>query len=170
MTEPQASAADWRRVIAALANPEARVLAARLMLDEDVSEALEAHAPSRRAHLRSTLVGSGLATDANGTLAANPDVFRALLAQSATPKRTGVDRFIHDGRLTQYPAGAADRDAVHAWLVAQTLAPGESVTEREFNTRLARHVTDPASFRRYLVDATLVHRSPDGRTYTAPTS
>lgn len=163
---------EWRAVIGALANPELRGLLAKLMLGEDVAADLESRAPSRRTKLREGLLRSGLVRDDDGVLAFDGSLLPAILAQAASPRPTGVDRFVRGGRIDRYPTGAADRAELLDWVAARVLAPGEVVAERALNDRLAAVTDDVAALRRYLVDAGLVERRRDGSEYAlvTPTS
>ncbi|WP_168628074.1 DUF2087 domain-containing protein [Cryobacterium sp. BB307] len=158
---------QWRRVAAALANPDARRVYAELV-------AAETAAPSvaKRDRAIRTLATAGLIEpDASGTPRTNPTVFADLLAEAAEPRKEGVDRFIVDGRIAQYPARPTERLEVLRWAVGTAVTPDEVLTESEVNERLAELTDDFATLRRYLVDARLLERTPSGTSYarTAPT-
>jgi hypothetical protein len=155
-------AADWRPIIAALANADTRTLYAQLVAGaEDAGAGLS---PSRRRHAQAMLVSAGL-IDHDGV----PDatVFARVLA--AAPRRertTGVQRFLTpDGRIDRYPSSARDRAELLGHIARAVLAPEEVVGERELTDRLAELADDPAALRRHLVDAGLVERTRSGSQY-----
>ncbi len=156
---------EWRRVIAALAHPDMRRVVALLALEQNPADYLSALAPSRRRHIVEGLLSAGLITEADGALALREAVFAELLAQNAPTKPTGVERFVRDGRIERYPSRAGERAELLRWAADRVLQPGESVTERTFTDRLAELTDDPAALRRYLVDAAIVERRPDGSEY-----
>jgi len=156
---------DWRPVIAALANREARAAWARLVLGED---GLPGNTRERRA--LALLAAAGLASrDEDGRFRPEDGVLRRLLASSAAarPRPQGVERFLRpDGRIDRFPSGSADRDALLAHVAHAALAPDETLGERELTERLAAFADDPVTLRRYLVDAALLTRTPTGSAYT----
>jgi hypothetical protein len=82
---------------------------------------------------------------------------------------SGVERFLRkDGRIDRYPAKQAPRRMLLEWVAGNVLAPGEALDERSFNLRLAEYADDHVMLRRYLVDAGLVERAPDGSAYFLP--
>ena len=83
---------------------------------------------------------------------------KALRTQQDPSDAELLARYVRDGRLRQYPARAAARALVLAWL-AEQFAPGQLYREAEVNARLAGHAIDHATLRRYLVDAGLLERS-----------
>jgi hypothetical protein len=96
-------------------------------------------------------------------------VFRDLLAAAAPPRREGIDRFLVDGRIVQYPSNPAERQALLQRVAASVLEPGEVVDEAGINERLAAFHDDVAVLRRYLVDAHLVERTRSGTEYALVT-
>ncbi|KFD44673.1 hypothetical protein IU11_00030 [Cellulosimicrobium sp. MM] len=100
-----------------------------------------------------------------GFLRAAPERFAALLATVPTPRPTGPDRFLTDGRLLRMPKRWRDRELVVRYLAAQVLPLEEPVTELTLTKRLAARAADPVSLRRAMVDAGLVHRTRDGAEY-----
>ena len=82
-----------------------------------------------------------------------------------TPRPTGPDRFLTDGRLLRMPKRWRDRELVVRYLAAQVLPLEEPVTELTLTKRLAARAADPVSLRRAMVDAGLVHRTRDGAEY-----
>jgi hypothetical protein len=153
----------WRSLIALFANQETRTVAARIMLGETLDAATEGLSASRRRRVGDAVARSGLIDAELRTL--DPAVFRSILEANPVPPREGVDRFLDDGRIRQYPAGRREREALLAWVAGDAFAPGEVVSEREVNARLARYTDDVAVLRRYLVDSGLVERRIDGTRY-----
>ena len=168
MNGPSAqSGPHWRRVMAALANKDARTAYAQIVLGEDV---LPDAKEQRRHRAIAILLDAGLAdrTESNGYQASEA-VFRELLTQQ--PRRqpkTGVDRFLRLGRIDRYPASAADRRELLAWIVSEAIQPGEDLTERQVNERLLSYTEDVVLLRRYLVDFGLLARTASGSSYSRP--
>ena len=106
------------------------------------------------------LTAAGLVNE-NGVV---DGVFTELLAQNAPVVRTGVDRFLVDGRIAQYPAKPSDRVEILEWAAAR-VADDHPVDEATITSRLAEVTDDPASLRRCLVDANLIERDADGTAY-----
>lgn len=132
------------------------------MLGDGLEAALEPVPRAKRARIVESLGAAGL-TDAEGQF--TDAVFRELLAANAPAKKTGIDRFVENGRIVQYPANLEERGEVLAWAAREVLAVGERVSEPELNERLERIHPDVAVLRRYLVDYRLVRREADGSAY-----
>lgn len=78
----------------------------------------------------------------------------------------GPQRFLTpDGRIERYPVRADDLQALLELVLPRVLSPGEVLTERELNARLAHLTDDTALLRRNLVDHELVERTPSGTEY-----
>ena len=159
---PASTGNEWRRVIAALANPEMRRVFGMLVLDQHPEPFLATLSPSRRRHVVDGLRNAGLITD---ELALRADVFRELLAADAPRKAVGIDRFLRDGRIAQFPVNLAEREKLLRWVADRDLTPGETIDERTITERLAVFTDDPAVLRRYLVDFAIVERRRDGSEY-----
>ena len=163
--ETEAAGADWRPVIAALANRDARVVWAALVARGEVDAGLGAARTRRAVEL---LERVGLARRVGESVEADDGVFRSLLAASATsrPKPVGVERFLRaDGRIDRFPSSADDRIALLRMIAESVLGDGEVVGERALTERLAERSDDPVALRRYLVDAGLVVRTRSGSEY-----
>lgn len=166
-----APAADgWRPVIAALANAEQRLLLAEVIAEE--ARRREATVPDRRREKGLAQLASAglLAAEDDGGWRVDASGLRALLSApaAAARPRSGdelIDRFVRDGRIHTYPAKPAQRHALLQWAARQSMAAGEVLTEPGITARLGQLTDDPATLRRYLVDAHLVSRSPDGSGY-----
>ncbi|MGO4534749.1 DUF2087 domain-containing protein [Leifsonia sp. 2MCAF36] len=157
---------DWRPVVAALANADARSVWAQLVVGGTPAGA--GLAPARKARALALLESAGLVRSVDGSDQPEEAVFRRLLAAASAeqPRRQGVQRFLRvDGRIDRYPAGADDRRELLAHVAASILEPGETVAERDLTERLARFGDDPVALRRYLVDAGLVLRTRSGSEY-----
>ena len=141
----------WRRVVAALANPQQREAYARVVLG------LPAENPKAVAALRA----AGLLDDAD----APTEVFARLLAEHPAETKQGVDRWLRDGRIDHYPAGAAQRQALLEWVAERAVTAAEELDEAALGKRLEAFTTDVATLRRYLVDAGLLLRAADGSSY-----
>jgi len=153
----------WRPLIAILANPETRRIAARVMLGADLETATDGLSPSRRRRATEAVLQSGLVDPATRALA--PDAFRAILESAPVPRRDGIERFVDDGRIRQYPANLEERGELLAWVARGVFDTDEVLTEREVNSRLLPYSDDVAVLRRYLVDYQLVERRSDGSEY-----
>ena len=159
MTDP-GDPLDWRAVLALLANTDTRTALAEL------ADTAVLTARTRQAALAKLAAAGLVEPDPHGHLRVSEDRLRATLRQSAPPPLAGPERFLsRDGRITDYPARTADRNALLELIAARAVAPGESLPERELGERLARFTDDVATLRRYLVDANLLSRLGDGSGY-----
>jgi hypothetical protein len=158
---------DWRPLVAALANKDARTVFARIVLRTEPDRILDGLGPARGRRVLEALASSGLVTAVDGELTVDDDIFGTVLkAQTARPERTGVERFLDsDGRIERYPAGIDERIELLGVVSAQVLAIGEVVGEAEITERLARYTDDPALLRRYLIDHELLERTRSGSEY-----
>jgi hypothetical protein len=160
----------WRRVMAVLANSDARTAYAQVVLGATLPDVLNGLKAQRRNRAIAALLESGLVErNAAGELAAPEAIFRDLLDQQ--PRRqaqTGVDRFMRLGRIERYPAGRAERRELLAWIVNEAFGTGENLTERQVNERLLGYTDDVVLLRRYLVDFGLLERTASGSSYTRP--
>ncbi|WP_254865489.1 DUF2087 domain-containing protein [Arthrobacter sp. P2b] len=161
------SGPHWRRVMAALANDDARAAYAHIVLGAEVPGDAN---DQRRKRAVAALLDSGLVErNASGHLEAPGSIFRDLLGQQ--PRRqaqTGLDRFMRLGRIERYPANKAERRELLGWIVSQAIKPGETLTERQVNERLLSYTDDVVLLRRYLVDFGLLSRTPSGSSYSLP--
>lgn len=153
----------WRPLIALLANPETRRVAAEVMLGSTIDSATANLSPSRRRRVTDAVVRSGLVEPTTQRL--SPEVFRTILESAAVPKREGVERFVDGQRIRQYPANLEERGELLAWVARNVFDAEEVLTEREVNARLLPYSEDVAVLRRYLVDYQLVERRADGTEY-----
>lgn len=146
---------DWRSVVALLANPETRRALARAIV------ATEPAGDAPRAVER--LTQAGLLT-AEGRV--DEAALRALLQASSRPVERGVERFLTPaGRLMGLPSKPSERLELLCLLASRALRPGEVVTEKELNARLAAFDDDVATLRRLMVEAELLERTPTGTEY-----
>jgi hypothetical protein len=148
-----------------LANDDARTVYARIVLGEVVDESSTGLRARRLGRLLGDLVGSGLVEERDGALVASGEMFRAMLAAEPVQRATGVDRFLREGRIDQYPAAAAERRELLEWVVSEAFTPGEELDEPAVNDRLGRFADDVAILRRHLVDHELLERTPSGSSY-----
>lgn len=156
MTDPL----EWRAVLAALANADTRSVFAEVVGVSELSM-------RSRERVMARLVASGLVELADdGRPVVAEDRLRASLRQSASPRAVGAERFLaRDGRIIDYPARTADREDVLRLVASRALVPGESLTEQQLGGRLRVFTDDVATLRRYLVEAGLISRLPDGTSY-----
>lgn len=165
VNEPNA----WRGVIAALANPESRRVLGLLMAEHDAADYLASLPLKRRERVVRVLTDAGLLDRSGDALRLRAERFAELLAAAPVERPTGIERFIVNGRLDQYPAGADDRASVLQHIVDRAMPdPAELVDERTITERLEVLTDDPVTVRRYLVDAGFLNREVDGSTYRRP--
>lgn len=155
---------EWRAVLAALANADVRSVYAEVVLGLPDAAGLS---PKKRERATSALRDAGLVkVDSDGSLELVADAIPTVLADSAEPRREGVHRFVRDGRIEQFPVRPADRLELLRWVTDQAFESGQDLTEAEVNARLEPFHPDVATLRRYLVDESLLRRTPSGDTYT----
>ncbi len=148
---------DARAVLALLANPDTRRALARVVTQTEPE-------PGEREYRRGLerLAAAGIVTDGRVDEAA----LRGLLQESARPRPVGVERFLTpSGRLIGLPSRDDERVELLALLARRVLQPGEVVTEKVLNERLADVDHDVAMLRRLMVEAELVERTPTGTEY-----
>jgi hypothetical protein len=153
-------AEDWRRIIATLADPVRRRVYASLVLDIDVELSAK-----KRDQAVASLLAAGLLTATPDGPVVDESAFTRLLAGSPVVARTGVDRFIREGRIEGYPSPPADCEELLRWARDRVLPDDLALDEPALNERLASITHDVASLRRYLVDAGLLVRDAAGREY-----
>ena len=164
------SGPHWRRVLAALANSDARTAYAQIVLGAKLPDLVAGMNNQRRNRAIATLLESGLVErNAANELAAPEAIFRDLLTQQPRrqPQR-GVDRFMRLGRIERYPANVAERRELLAWIVSEAIRPGEELTEKQVNERLLSYADDVVMLRRYIIDFGLLERTPSGSSYSLP--
>jgi hypothetical protein len=158
--------------MAALANRDARTAYAQIVLGAALDDVLPGVKEQRRTRAINVLLEAGLVVrTGSGDVEASEAVFQDLLSQQ--PRRqpkTGVDRFLRLGRIDRYPANAADRRELLAWIAGEAIRPGEDLTERQVNERLLSYTDDVVLLRRYLVDFGLLERTDSGSSYSRPDS
>jgi hypothetical protein len=156
-------AEEWRRVVAALANPDVRLTWARLVAGMSETDATAGLSPARRRRVLESLRGAGLIDEAS---VPRSSVFAELLAAApVAPQPTGPERFLRGGRIAQYPASQTERGELLALVAERAFRSGEVLDEREVNERLASFHDDVAVLRRYLVDFGLLVRTRSGSSY-----
>lgn len=152
----------WQPIMAVLANEDARDVACIGMQGGDIAAALDRHSPSRRRRIEQALRGAGMLDE---DLRFDAGVFARALGGASRPRRVGVERFLEDGRIRQYPADKGERGELLRWVARRAFRPDEALTEREVGERLSRYHDDHVVLRRYLVDYGLLDRAPDGGEY-----
>ncbi|MGL4257259.1 MAG: DUF2087 domain-containing protein [Microbacterium sp.] len=149
----------WRAVAAALLNPDLRSRLAEAIGGLELSDA-------RRQRATDRLLDIGLLRETPEGIAFDEQFVRDLLAEQPRNRPTGPQRFLDgDGRIDRYPVQAAERLDLLRWVARQAFAPGDVLSERATNERLARFTDDVAALRRYLVDAELLERTRSGSEY-----
>lgn len=145
---------DWRRVAAALSDPERRDAWARAVLG------LAPQGRRGAKHL-ADLQAAGL-LDASGE---PTTIFAELLAEKPPETRRGIERWVQDGRIQQFPAKRSDRRELLGWVAARVVGENEIIDESAINERLGGFTDDVATLRRYLIDGGLLARDDFGRHY-----
>lgn len=159
---------DARRLLAALANAQARKVFAEISVGGTPGSSLS---PAKLERALTLLNQAGLVetveTEGSVRYRIREHAFRdALASLSSAPSPSGVERFLTaDGRIDRYPAREADRLKLLDWVATRVLDSGERVAERELNERIARFTGDVPMLRRYLVDSGFVSRTSDGSAY-----
>ena len=149
----------WRGIVAALLNPDLRAVLAETIGGAELSAA-------RRERATDRLLETGLVRATPDGIAFDEDFVRAVLAEVPKARPTGPQRFLDgEGRIDRYPMQAGDRIELLRWVFEQAFSPGDVLSERETNERLARFTDDVAALRRYLVDAELLERTRSGSEY-----
>ncbi|WP_306233442.1 DUF2087 domain-containing protein [Agrococcus beijingensis] len=153
----------WRPIVATLADEARRLAWARVVTGAaDGSPVALAGLTTRERRALEALERAGLVT-LRGGLALPADPLTPLLGHR--PAASGIERFVHQGRIAAWPKRPSDRAALLAWAAERAVAPGAAVSEREVTERLAAVADDPVGLRRDLVDAGLLERQPDGSAY-----
>lgn len=67
--------------------------------------------------------------------------------------------------IDRYPRRQDDRRMLLQWIAERTFTTDDELTESDVNGMLYRYSDDVAVLRRYLVDAGLLERFPDGTGY-----
>jgi hypothetical protein len=169
-TGTRLSGPHWRRVVAALANNDARTAYAQIVLGAKLPDVVADLNDQRRNRAIAALLESGLVErNAANELEAPEAIFRGLLRQQ--PRRqaqTGLARFMRLGRIERYPANMAERRELLAWIVSEAIEPGEHLTEKQVNERLLSYTDDVVILRRYLIDFGLLERTTSGSSYSRP--
>ncbi len=151
---------DWRAVIAVLANGDSRAVFAEI-----AGGTVPSGAARDRAFARLSAIGL-VEEGPDGRPVVAEARLRATLRQAAPEPVTGVERFLSsEGRIVDYPSRRTDRHDLLTLIAGRTIGPDENLSEPQLGERLARFADDVATLRRYLVDAGLLARSPDGRRY-----
>lgn len=163
MTAADAGTPDARAVLALLANDDARAMIARISLGQQIAARHELS--KRESTVLDRLLAAAVILEGDGGYAINSAGLRAAVDEYSPPRPQGIDRFVRDGRIVNYPASDTDRIAVLEWIGARILAPGERIDEREINERLHPYMEEHVLLRRYLVDYGVIDRNSDGTGY-----
>ena len=153
---------DWRRILAALLNADARPILAGTVIS--------ASAPvpaARRDRALQQLQALGLIErDAAGEPRPSDVPLRAALSGAQAPRARGPERFLdRHGRIDRYPSGFAERVALLEFVLAKAVPLGAVLDERTLGAALSPFTNDVAALRRYLVDHELLERTPTGSEY-----
>jgi hypothetical protein len=162
VTDKSTEFPDGRAVLALLANEDTRRLFARVCLGQLPDLA----ALSKRETLAlERLNAAGLVMPSDSDFAVNVRGLKGSIARFSQPRPEGVDRFVRDGRVVNYPSSDADRIQLLEWVGHHILKPGEQIDEREINERLQPLMHEHVLLRRYLIDYRVLARNTDGSCY-----
>lgn len=157
---------DWRRVLGALSNADARTLFAQLVLGTPAEQTGAEMKPGKRAAALKALRMAGLLVPGAQGEVLDPGAFRRALESGAPKERAvGVERFLRDGRIDRYPAKAGELGELLTWVAQRVLDGPEELTEAQVNERLSDYTDDVARLRRALVDHRFMGRAADGSAY-----
>ncbi|MGC5629212.1 DUF2087 domain-containing protein [Georgenia sp. Z1344] len=158
--------ADWRPLVAALANPHCRLVFAQIVVGESPDSIGADLGPTRRRRTIDALVRSGLVREEAGTFEVCGDVLTDALAAGAPDRPAGPERFLDgDGRIDRYPTDLDERRALLLLLARKTVGEGEVIPERELTDRLTAVTDDPARLRREMIDHEVMERTRSGSEY-----
>lgn len=165
------SGVEWRGLIALLLNEKTRIAFAEVVLEEAERKGKRL-SDMERSKARAALTDAGVLTGAEPAPGVSRDYLQRFLRRPGrAADGAGIERFLRkDGRIDRYPANKEQRRLLLAWIAGQVLTPGEVLDEPTFSARLVEHADDQVMLRRYLVDAGLVERAPDGSSYFLPGS
>lgn len=169
---------EWKPILAALGNEAARTVFARAALGH-LDRQARAGLNTRETKAVATWLGLGVLIDDpdGGALTVDGAALRAVLAagrtggDDAVQGRAGVGKYLAGGtgpRITAWPARPDARRELLVWVRDHALEPGEVLSEAELNQRLRVFHPDVAFVRRYLVDESLLERTPSGTEYAIP--
>ena len=154
--------APMRPILAALANPAAREIFARVTLGD-----LPADRTVRQERALAQLENAGLITRSVDQWSVDEGNLRRLLQQGSRRRpNTGPERFLTaDGRIDRYPSQHGERDGFLRFVAGRVLAADETLSEAELGARLSVLTADIALLRRMLVDHGILTRDPAGAEY-----
>jgi len=162
------SGVEWRALIALLLNEKTRIAFAEVVLEEAEREGRRLSS-LERSKARAALMNAGVLAGTESVPGVSRDYLQRFLRRPGrATDGAGLERFLRNGRIDRYPANQEQRRLLLAWIAEQVLAPGEVLDERTFNARLVQYSDDHVLLRRYLVDAELVERTPEGSAYFLP--
>jgi hypothetical protein len=165
------TAPDWKPVLAALGNEAARTVFAYAALGR-LDPAARGELNTREQKAVQAWLGLGVLVEDDGSLSVDGAVLRSTLAstggEGSGKARSGVGKFLDGPRITIMPAAPAERTELLRWVRDHAVEPGEVLTEAELNQRLRVFHPDVAMIRRYLVDESLLERTPSGTEYAVP--
>ncbi|MCC9193671.1 DUF2087 domain-containing protein [Arthrobacter sp. zg-Y916] len=187
-----AGSSRWKAAAAALADSRRLDLYGRIITAAGQGEPLSGR-DLDRAGTKSldVLMKAGLVRDGQDGLHPVPEVFSRLLAADRAPRDESPLRHLGPSSSGSLPSKRADRLEVLHYLAGEVFSrygalgtgahgpetadagpgsaagpPGRArLTEAEVTGRLAAFTTDPAMFRRAMVDEGILRRSPDGSRY-----
>ncbi|RLP82806.1 DUF2087 domain-containing protein [Mycetocola lacteus] len=162
------SSADWRPLLALLANDTTREVWAHLIVGGQEALGASPIPPQRAERALTALERAGLLDRSTEPWTQHPEVFAAALSRATPSTPVGIERFLNDGRILAFPVRPDERRELLELVVARTFEPGIDLTEPEVNERLGAWSSDVALLRRYLVDHGLLERDPAGAHYRLP--
>lgn len=164
---PEPNPLDPRRLAALLGNRDIRTAYAEIILGVD--PALTRLSAKRRERAVAALLSAALIEAAGAELVATSIAFERLLATyPAREQPTGIQRFLRDGRIAQYPKSPDERRELLEWVARDAVGAEEVLSESEVNERLLEYTDEHVILRRYLVDHGLLLRTRSGSSYSRP--
>ncbi|MHA6758874.1 DUF2087 domain-containing protein [Streptacidiphilus sp. PAMC 29251] len=150
----------------ALADPARQRLYAQLVLaGADGLDVAVLGAGAGRLLARLAQAGLVELTAEGSRAAVREQAFADALRAESDPAADEGAKLLKDGRIAEMPVRPARRQALLEYLTRRVFEPGVSYGEPEVNIALRQYWEDTSALRRYLVDARLLTRSADGRSY-----
>lgn len=159
------ASADWRPLLALLANDTTREVWAHLIVGGQEALSASLVPPQKAERSLTALERVGLLDRSTEPWTQHPEVFAAALSRATPSTPVGIERFLNDGRILGFPVRPDERRELLQLVVARTFEPGIDLTETEVNERLGAWSSDVALLRRYLVDHGLLDRDAAGAHY-----
>lgn len=160
--------ADWRPLLALLANDTTREVWAHLIVGGQEALSTSPIPPQKAERSLAALERAGLLDRSTQPWTQHPEVFAAALSRATPGTPVGIERFLSEGRILSMPTRPAERRELLELVAARTFTADIDLTEPEVNERLGAWSADVALLRRDLVDQGILDRDPSGAHYRLP--